>query len=59
MVADAEACGVVTTPGWIGKVREAVAGIDSVRFVISTEDAGGDVRSLDINISGFERGDIE
>jgi long-chain acyl-CoA synthetase len=47
VIADAGACGVVTTPELIGKVREAVAGIDSVRFVISTGVVGDDVLSLE------------
>ncbi len=37
VITDAQACGVVTTPEFVEKVRAAVAGIDSVRFVISTE----------------------
>ncbi len=47
VIADAEARGVVTTPEFLEKVREAVAGIDSVSFVICTEDVGGDVLSLE------------
>jgi long-chain acyl-CoA synthetase len=42
VVADAGACAVVTTPEFVEKVREAVSGIDSVRRVISSEDADGD-----------------
>jgi long-chain acyl-CoA synthetase len=47
VVADAEACGVVTTPEFVDKVREAVAGIDSVSFVISSGEVGGGVVSLE------------
>ena len=46
VVANAEACGVVTTPEFVDKVREAVAGIDSVRFLISTEAATDGFLSL-------------
>ena len=46
VIADAEACGVVTTPEFAGKVRQAVAGVDSVRFVICTAEADGDLVSL-------------
>jgi long-chain acyl-CoA synthetase len=47
VIADAEACGVVTTPEFISKVREAVAGIDSVRFVACSGEAGDGVVSLE------------
>jgi long-chain acyl-CoA synthetase len=47
VVTDAEACGVVTTPEFVEKVREAVAGIDSVRFVVCTGEGGDDVLSLE------------
>jgi long-chain acyl-CoA synthetase len=47
VIADAEACGVVTTPEFVEKVREAVAGLDHVRFVVSTEAIGDDVLSLE------------
>jgi long-chain acyl-CoA synthetase len=40
VIADAEACAVVTTPEFLPKVSEAVAGLSSVRFVLSTEDSG-------------------
>ena len=42
LIADAEACAVITTPEFVGKVTEAVTGIDSVRFVVSTADADPD-----------------
>jgi long-chain acyl-CoA synthetase len=41
VIADSEASVVVTTPEFIPKVREAVAGLDAVRHVISTEEADG------------------
>jgi long-chain acyl-CoA synthetase len=47
VIADAEACGIVTTPEFVAKVREAVAGLDSVRFVVSSGEIGDDVLSLD------------
>ncbi len=37
VIADAEAVAVVTTPEFVDKVTEAVAGLDCVRHVISTE----------------------
>jgi long-chain acyl-CoA synthetase len=40
VVSDSEACAVITTPEFVDKVLEAVAGVDSVRSVIST--GGGD-----------------
>jgi long-chain acyl-CoA synthetase len=47
VIADSQACGVITTPEFVEKVREAVAGIDSIRFVISTGDLGGEIVSLE------------
>ena len=41
VIADSEAAAVITTPDFVGKVREAVEGLDSVRHVIST-DVGSD-----------------
>jgi long-chain acyl-CoA synthetase len=46
LIADAEACAVVTTPEFVEKVQEAVSGLDSVRFVICTGDVGGAVLPL-------------
>ncbi len=46
VIADAEACGVVTTPEFVEKVQAAVAGIDSVRFVICTGEPGDGVVPL-------------
>jgi long-chain acyl-CoA synthetase len=43
VIADSEACGVVTTPEFADKVRAAVTGIDSVRFVICSGDIGAEV----------------
>lgn len=47
VIADAEACGVVTTPEFVDKVRQAVNGIDSVRFVICGGEIGGEIVSLE------------
>jgi long-chain acyl-CoA synthetase len=43
---DAEACAAVTTADFAGKVREAAAGIDSVRFLISTGEGDDGVLAL-------------
>jgi long-chain acyl-CoA synthetase len=42
VVSDAEACAVVTTPEFLDKVREAVAGLQCVRHVICTAAGLGD-----------------
>jgi long-chain acyl-CoA synthetase len=47
VIADAEACAVVTTPEFALKVSEAVAGVDSIRFLISSDDIGGDFIALE------------
>jgi long-chain acyl-CoA synthetase len=46
VVADAGACGVITTPEFLKKVAEAVAGIDSVRFVASSGEPAGEIVPL-------------
>jgi long-chain acyl-CoA synthetase len=46
VIADAEACAVVTTPEFAPKVADAVAGLDHVRLVICTEDTGSGVVPL-------------
>ncbi|MGZ4180976.1 MAG: class I adenylate-forming enzyme family protein [Solirubrobacteraceae bacterium] len=46
VVANAEASAVVTSPEFVDKVREAVAGLDCVRNLISSGDVDGDVLSL-------------
>ena len=46
VISDAEAAAVVTTPEFVGKVLEAVSGLDHVRLVICTEDAGDRTVSL-------------
>jgi long-chain acyl-CoA synthetase len=46
VIADSDACAVITTPEFLPKVTEAVAGLDQVRFVICTEDSDYDVLSL-------------
>jgi long-chain acyl-CoA synthetase len=37
VIADSGACGVITTSEFVDKVREAVAGLPDVRFVVSTD----------------------
>jgi long-chain acyl-CoA synthetase len=46
VVADAEAAAVVTTPEFAEKVRQATAGLDSVRLLISSEETGEGFESL-------------
>jgi long-chain acyl-CoA synthetase len=46
VIANAEASAVVTTPEFVPKVTEAVAGLDHVRFVFCTEDVGDGVLAL-------------
>src|ERR1700744_2861995 len=46
VIANAEACAVITTPEFIDKVAEAVDGLGHVRFVICTEAAGDGVLAL-------------
>src|SRR5206468_3671158 len=46
VIADAEASAVLTTPEFVSKVQEAVAGLDHVRSVICTEDAGNGIVPL-------------
>jgi long-chain acyl-CoA synthetase len=41
VIADAEACAVITTPEFAPKVTAAVAGLDCVRFVACTGEADG------------------
>jgi long-chain acyl-CoA synthetase len=50
IISDAEASAVITTPEFVDKVREAVQGIDSVRFIASTGEASEGVLAL----SSFE-----
>jgi long-chain acyl-CoA synthetase len=53
VTADAQACAVITTDDLLGKVREAVSGVDGVRHVISTGAAGDGV----IPLSSVEEAD--
>ena len=46
IISDAEAAAVITTPEFVDKVREAVDGIDSVRFVASTGEAADGIVAL-------------
>lgn len=41
VIADAQACAVVTTPEFLDKVHRAVAGLPSVRLVLCSEDSDG------------------
>jgi long-chain acyl-CoA synthetase len=46
VIADSQACAVVTTPEFLAKAIEASAGVHHVRTVICTEAADGDVIAL-------------
>jgi long-chain acyl-CoA synthetase len=46
VIADAQACAVITTPEFLAKAREATAGLEHVRTVICTEAADGDTLAL-------------
>jgi long-chain acyl-CoA synthetase len=52
VIADSEACAVITTSEFVDKAREAVVGLERVRHVISTEDADGV-----ISLAELERSD--
>ena len=59
VIADSGACGVITTSEFVDKVREAVAGLPGVRFVVSTDglsDGEGDGEDL-IELGALEQGD--
>jgi long-chain acyl-CoA synthetase len=57
VIADSGACGVITTSEFVDKVREAVAGLPDVRFVVSTDGvAAGEGEDL-IELSALEQGD--
>ncbi len=43
VIADAEACAVVTTPEFLPKVQQAVAGLPAVRLVLCSEDVDGEL----------------
>jgi len=53
VIVDSGACGVITTSEFVDKVREAVAGLPDVRFVVSADGESGDVVAL----SALEQGD--
>jgi long-chain acyl-CoA synthetase len=46
VIADSEASAVLTTPEFLPKVSEAIEGLESVRFVICTQDSDDDVLPL-------------
>ena len=47
VISDSQACAVITTPEFLDKVRNAVAGLDHVRNLISTGDGEDGVSSLE------------
>ncbi len=47
VISDSQACAVITTPDFVDKVRNAVAGLDHVRNLISTGDGEDGVTSLE------------
>jgi long-chain acyl-CoA synthetase len=47
VISDAEACAVVTTPEFMDKVRQAIEGLDHVRFVICSQDISDGSRDGD------------
>ncbi len=67
VIADSGACGVVTTPEFVDKIREAVAGLPGVRFVVisdgsredeaSREDEGSREGEGEIALDVLEQGD--
>ncbi len=59
VIVDSGACGVITTSEFVDKVREAVAGLPEVRFVVSTDgDAVGEGKDEDvIALSALEQRD--
>ena len=54
VISDAEASAVITTPDFVDKVRNAVAGLDHVRNLISTGDGEDGVTSLEALEAGAE-----
>jgi long-chain acyl-CoA synthetase len=63
VIADSGACGVITTPEFVDKVREAVAELPGVRFVVISGgshegdgEGGGDTEDL-IALDELEQGD--
>ncbi len=55
VIADSEACAVITTPDFVDKVRESMDGLDSMRHVISTE-AGPDEDGV-LGLDALEQAD--
>ena len=47
VISNAEAAAVVTTPEFVDKVRGAASGLDHVRLIICTEDAGDGIASME------------
>ena len=57
VVSDAQACGVITTPEFLDKVRAAAAGLSHVRFIACTGEAVEDVIALS-ELEQARRGEI-
>ena len=56
VITDSQACAVITTPEFVDKVGEAVAGLADVRHVISTEGAPGNDGVLTLDTLGEASG---
>jgi len=56
VIADSEASAVITTPEFVDKVRDAVAPLDHVRHVISTESADGATNGA-VSLGALEESD--
>ncbi len=57
ILSDSGAVAVVAAPAFLDTVQRAAEGVDTLRWTISTGDAGGDVIPLD-QLEGSDRGDI-
>ena len=56
VIVDSGACGVITTSEFVDKVRDAVAGIPEVRFVVSADAADGE-RDDVVALAALEQSD--
>jgi long-chain acyl-CoA synthetase len=57
VIADSGACGVITTSEFVDKVREAVAGLPDVRFVVSTDGLSEGEGEGEIALDALEQSD--
>jgi long-chain acyl-CoA synthetase len=57
VIADSGACGVITTSEFVDKVREAVAGLPDVRFVVSTDGLSDGEGEGEIALDALEQSD--